>query len=172
MSKPSPRGIPDSVVLRAREGDGRAGDALLREALPLVQSIATRLRCRPESRDDLVGAGLVGVAKALQRFETGRGACFATYAYKCASGEMMQFLRDRSRLIRIPWREQAKAENPDVFVYLPLEEWIPCGARWEEDVVTMLEAQRVIDALPHKRGGEPQARRRKQALAQHFGWVR
>lgn len=164
--------LRDADILRARDGDKGAGARVYREMLPLVQSIATRLRCRPDQREDMVASGLMGIAQALRRYERGRGVPFVSYAYGCAQGEMMHWLRDHSRPIRIPWREQAQAENPDVFVYLPLEAWMPRGESWEDDVLTMIEAERVIDGLPRVRGGEPHARRRKQALARHFGWVR
>lgn len=163
--------LTEKLIARVKAGDERAGDALYREVLPLVQSIATRLHCRSkETRDEMVGAGLLGIAKAVQGYEAGRGTRFVTYAYHHASGEMRKYLRDHSRLIRIPWRVQQESENPDVFIYQPLEEWIPYSSAWEDDVVTTLEAQRVIEALPPMRGSKPGPRRKKAALKRHFGW--
>jgi RNA polymerase sigma factor FliA len=69
----------------------------------MVQRIASRLARRLPSqvdRDDLVGAGLLGLAAALQRFDPERSVCLASFAEHRVRGEMLDELRRMDRLSR------------------------------------------------------------------------
>ena len=73
--------------------------------LPLVRALAQRF---PEqmSREDLFQQGVVGLMKALQRFDSTRETAFSTYAVPFILGEMRLLLRQQSPLhIPRPERE-------------------------------------------------------------------
>jgi RNA polymerase sigma factor for flagellar operon FliA len=77
----------------------------------LVKYIVGRVAVRlPESvdREDLESAGIVGLIKAADRYEPGRGVKFATYASSVIRGEVMELLRSRDwapRSVRRRYRE-------------------------------------------------------------------
>jgi len=76
---------------------------VIEQYLPMVRRQALTLRVRlPASveLDDLIQAGMVGLLDALDRFDSGQGASFATYASQRVRGAMIDELRSRDWLPR------------------------------------------------------------------------
>ncbi len=84
----------------------RARDELVTMHLPLVEYLARRFRDRGEPHDDLVQVGTIGLIKAVDRFDQGRGVEFSTYATPTIVGEIKRHFRDRGWSIRVPRRLQ------------------------------------------------------------------
>ncbi len=86
-------------------------ERLILEHVGLVRYIVGRVSARlPESvdREDLESAGILGLIKAADRFEPGRGVKFATYASAVIRGEVMELLRSKDwapRTVRRRYRE-------------------------------------------------------------------
>ena len=68
------------------------------ENMGLVYSIANRFKGRGIEYDDLVGAGCVGLVKAIDRFDNDRGLCFSTYAVQLIMGEIRGLFRENGAL--------------------------------------------------------------------------
>ena len=83
-----------------------ARDALVRLHLPLVEHCARRFRNRGEPFEDLVQVGTIGLIKSVDRFDTGRGVEFSTYATPTIIGELKRYFRDKGWAIRVPRRLQ------------------------------------------------------------------
>jgi RNA polymerase sigma-B factor len=81
-----------------------AREQLIETHLPLVRAVALRFARRGEPLDDLVQAGAVGLIRAVDRYEAGRGSSFEAYAVPTISGEIRRHLRDRCATVRIPRR--------------------------------------------------------------------
>ncbi|MFB7382652.1 SigB/SigF/SigG family RNA polymerase sigma factor [Kitasatospora purpeofusca] len=74
--------------------------------MPLVRFIAGRFRHRPEDMDDILQVGTVGLIKAVDGYDPGRGVEFVTYAIPTIAGEIKRFFRDTSWPVRVPRRMQ------------------------------------------------------------------
>jgi RNA polymerase sigma-B factor len=87
---------------------GRAGlrAEIARRYLGLVESLAAPYRGRGEPFDDIVGAGRVGLVKAIDRFEPARGNTFVTYATAMIVGEIKRHFRDTTWSVHVPRRLQ------------------------------------------------------------------
>ena len=81
---------------------GDARGRAIEQHLPLVSSLARRNARNDEPFEDLVQAGTVGLIKAIDRFDPGRGVAFSTYAVPVIDGEIRHHLRDAGRLVRVP----------------------------------------------------------------------
>jgi RNA polymerase sigma factor FliA len=71
-------------------------DQLIEEHYPLVTYLASRLSAKlPPSIDidDLVGAGVLGLIDAADKFDAGRGVRFRTYAERRIRGAILDHLR-------------------------------------------------------------------------------
>ena len=93
----TPEGDPARAQLR---------DAVVTSHLPLVHHIARRFHGRGEPHDDVVQVGTIGLIKAVDRFEPGRGVPFAGYAVPTVTGEIRRYFRDRAGSVRLPRRVQ------------------------------------------------------------------
>jgi RNA polymerase sigma-B factor len=89
-----------------RTGDRRLRDELVEEHTPLAHFLAGRFANRGEQRDDLVQVALVGLFKAVERFDPGRGLQFSTFATPTILGELKRHFRDRGWAVRVPRRVQ------------------------------------------------------------------
>jgi RNA polymerase sigma-B factor len=84
----------------------RARGELVGLHLPLVDHCARRFLNRGEPFEDLVQVGTIGLIKAIDRFDTGRGVEFSTYATPTILGEIKRHFRDKGWAIRVPRRLQ------------------------------------------------------------------
>ncbi|WP_316529368.1 SigB/SigF/SigG family RNA polymerase sigma factor [Kitasatospora brasiliensis] len=70
--------------------------------MPLVRFIAGRFRHRAEDMEDILQVGTVGLIKAVDGYDPGRGVEFVTYAIPTITGEIKRFFRDTSWPVRVP----------------------------------------------------------------------
>ena len=88
-------------------------DELVQRFAPLVKRIAYHLMARLPSSvqvDDLVQNGMIGLLDAIDRFATGMGAQFETYAAQRIRGAMLHGLRENDWLPRSLRREFRQIE--------------------------------------------------------------
>lgn len=83
-----------------------ARDELVTMHLPLAAFLARRFRDRGEHLDDLTQVATIGLLKAVDRFEPGRGVEFSTFATPTMVGEIKRHFRDKGWAIRVPRRLQ------------------------------------------------------------------
>lgn len=85
---------------------------LVRRNVGLVRKVAHQVsgRCS-EPYEDLVQVGCLGLIRAVERFDVGRGHSFSSFAVPYIRGEMQHYLRDRSCSVRIPRRLQELARQ-------------------------------------------------------------
>src|SRR5436190_10620688 len=92
-------------------------EQLVREHLPLVHYAVSEMAAkvpRHVSRDDLVSAGMAGLAQAARSFDPTRGIAFDRYASTRIRGALLDELGDRdwaSRSVRAKARKVATATD-------------------------------------------------------------
>lgn len=86
-----------AALLEARASGPEAMQALAEQHLPLVRAVARRF---PSSlpREELFQQGVIGLMKALQRYDPSQGTAFSTYAIPLILGEMRWLQRQQSPL--------------------------------------------------------------------------
>ena len=77
---------------------------LVEESLKLVNKIAGTIYPVPTSvsREDLVQVGAIGLLKAINTYQVTDKGSFKTYASKFIKGKILQYLRDKSNLVKAP----------------------------------------------------------------------
>jgi RNA polymerase sigma factor (sigma-70 family) len=86
------------LVLAARQGDGDARGRLVDEFLPLIGSVAhVYRRTRGVHRDELLQEGVVGLLRALERYDPELGTPFWAYAAWWVRQAMQQLVAELSR---------------------------------------------------------------------------
>jgi RNA polymerase sigma-B factor len=78
-----------------------ACEVLVDRYQPLVQSCARKYRGGPETAEELMQVGYVGLMKAITRFDPAAGRSLAPYALPCISGEMKRHFRDKQWQVRV-----------------------------------------------------------------------
>ena len=81
--------------MREYHGNGQTRrSAFIEQNLGLVHACAGRFRGRGIEYDDLYSAGCMGLVKATDGFDEGRGVCFSTYAVPVILGEIKKLFRE------------------------------------------------------------------------------
>jgi RNA polymerase sigma-B factor len=138
----------------------RTGDRSLRNQLielnaGLAQAIARRYFGRGEQREDLVQVAMLGLLKAVERFEPERGLAFSSFASPTIEGELKRHFRDRRWSVRVPRSLQEATLEVNACVAdlgqqlgrSPTVTEIATGSRLsEEEVLEALEAGRAARA--------------------------
>jgi RNA polymerase sigma-B factor len=83
-------------------GDKLAREELIRRSTPLVRSLAWKYAGRGEPMDDLVQAGMVGLVKAIDRFDLDAGHRFVSFAVPNVTGEIRRHFRDHTWAVHVP----------------------------------------------------------------------
>jgi RNA polymerase sigma-B factor len=99
------RPLDDSRQLFARwqrYGDDAAREALVRRYTPLTRGLARRYGRSSEPFEDLLQVALLGLLKALDRFDGDRGHAFASFAVPTILGEMRRYFRDSGWAVHVP----------------------------------------------------------------------
>jgi RNA polymerase sigma-B factor len=92
-----------------RDRDRAVRNQIVEAHRPLARHLARRFRGRGEPGDDLEQVAMVGVLKAVERFDLERGVAFAAFASVTVVGELKRHLRDRTWRIRVPRRAQDRS---------------------------------------------------------------
>lgn len=82
------------LLRRAVDGDKEAVEQLVEENMGLVGSVVKRFDNRGYDREDLFQIGLIGLLKAIEKFDFSYEVRFSTYAVPLVMGEIRRFLRD------------------------------------------------------------------------------
>src|SRR5690349_10136802 len=90
------------LAVRAQSGDRVASEELVERTLPLIERYARRYAGTDVDRADLVQEGVLGVLRALRRFDAGRGVPFTAYAGWWLRQAMQQAIAEQSRSVRLP----------------------------------------------------------------------
>jgi RNA polymerase sigma factor (sigma-70 family) len=110
----------DDLARRAQVGDDAAREELIRRLLPLVHSTARRYQTEGLEQADLLQEGIVGLLRALQRFEPGRGVPFAAFATWWIRQSLQEARSDFMRPMRLPPKalrqlSQLKSEHQRIY---------------------------------------------------------
>ncbi|MFJ8659567.1 RNA polymerase sigma factor SigF [Streptomyces sp. NPDC093795] len=88
-----------------------ARNTLIEMNMSLVRYAAGRFRARGDDMEDIVQVGIIGLIKAIDRFDISREVEFTTFAVPCIVGEIKRFFRDTSWAVHVPRRlQEARVE--------------------------------------------------------------
>lgn len=115
-SRPESPAVPGTVedtsqlFLRwQRDGDHAAREVLVSRYMGLARSLARRYGRSSEPLEDLVQVASLGLLKALDRYDAGRGHPFASFAVPTILGEMRRYFRDSGWAIHVPRGTQERS---------------------------------------------------------------
>lgn len=103
FQKPLTSGEEACYVRLLREGDAEqakaAKEILIERNLRLVAHVAKKYQNVDEDMEDLISIGCIGLIKAIDTFDAGKGR-LATYACRCIDNELLMLLRSKKKTSR------------------------------------------------------------------------
>jgi RNA polymerase sigma factor (sigma-70 family) len=108
------------LVRLAQGGDPAAREELIRRLLPLVTSLARRYRTEGLDQTDLIQEGIVGLLRALERYDPERRVPFAAFASWWIRYALQEARSDFIRPFRLPPKalrqlSQLKSEHQRIY---------------------------------------------------------
>ncbi len=100
--EPLSREEENKLAKRAKDGDQKAIDRLVRANLKFVVKIASHYQGRGLSLAELISEGNMGLIRAIQKFDPDKGTKLITYAVWWIRQSILFALAEKTRLIRIP----------------------------------------------------------------------
>ena len=120
--------------LKFKNGDKEAKDKLINHNLRLVAHIVKKYAGTSEA-DDLISVGTIGLIKAINTFEYGKGTQLSTYAARCIENEILMLLRVSKKHKNVMSLDESLGEDKDGND-IELCDVIPSD---EEDILTTVE---------------------------------
>ena len=99
-------------IWKAQNGDKEERDALVMANMGLVYMVLKRFSNRGHEQEDLFQIGVIGLMKAIDKFDIARELSFSTYAVPMIVGEIRRFLRDDG-MIHVSRQIKENARNKD-----------------------------------------------------------
>lgn len=90
--KPLPPDEEKKYLALARAGDQNAKNILVKHNMRLVAHIVKKYSGAAET-DDLLSVGSIGLIKAINTYQEGKGTALATYTARCIENEILMLLR-------------------------------------------------------------------------------
>src|SRR4051794_19403283 len=88
------------LMQRVQGGAPPARAEFIDRYMPLARPLALRSRRAAEPLDDLIQVASVGLVKAVDRWDAGRGLAFSSYAVPTILGELRRYFRDSTWDVR------------------------------------------------------------------------
>jgi RNA polymerase sigma-B factor len=85
-----------------QDADPKARETLVQRFTPLARSLARRYGRSSEPFEDLLQVAMLGLLKAIDRFDPERGNAFASFAVPTILGEMRRYFRDSGWAVHVP----------------------------------------------------------------------
>lgn len=124
-----------------KEKAKEAKEKLIMHNLRLVAHITKKYQNSPEDAEDYISIGIIGLMKAIDTFDAGRGR-LATYACRCIDNELLMMLRAKKKSAKeVSLYEPVGTdkEGNEIQIYDLCTE--------KDDVLYTLERQESIEAL-------------------------
>ena len=103
FQKPLTSGEEAECIRLLKEGTSeearRAKEILIERNLRLVAHVAKKYQNVDEDMEDLISIGCIGLIKAVDTFDSGKGR-LATYACRCIDNELLMLLRSKKKTSR------------------------------------------------------------------------
>jgi len=143
------------AICKAQKGDKGQRDALVEANIGLIYMVLKRFTYRGYEQEDLFQIGVIGLIKAIDKFDLGRELSFSTYAVPMIIGEIRRFLRDdgmlhvsrqikdNARKIAIVKEELKKTLNAEPTI-AELERETGLSA---EEILTAMEATAEVESI-------------------------
>lgn len=95
----------ESAIARYQQtGDRSLRNRVVQEHWWLAMAVAKQLKRNGEELEDLAQVAMIGILKAIERFDPQFGASFRTYASATARGEVRRHYRDAGWSVSVPRR--------------------------------------------------------------------
>ena len=135
----------EQLVKMSREGSETAQEILIEKYKGLVRQISSSYFMVGADNDDVVQEGMIGLFKAITKFDKDRAASFKTFAETCINSQILTAIKGANRM-----------------KHQPLNEAISIDKELED------EASTFIDVIPDLSENEPEAQLISQEIMRNF----
>lgn len=149
--------------LKYKNGDESAKDKLINHNLRLVAHIVKKYAGTSEA-DDLISVGTIGLIKAINTFEYGKGTQLSTYAARCIENEILMLLRVSKKHKNVMSLDESLGQDKDGND-IELADVIPSD---EEEILSQVENNVITDKI-NKLINEKLDKREAQIISLRYG---
>ena len=132
-------------------------EAIVREFMPLARKLARRYIRSSEPHDDLLQVASLGLVKAVDGYDPGRGPSFASFAIPTILGELRRYFRDATWALHVPRGTQERVRAIDIAIESHTAEHGTAPTVEQLAADLRLSAEAVLEGLMARRAYETES---------------
>lgn len=101
-------------ISRAQSGDTESIENIIKSGVSLVEVIASKYKDSSIEKEDLVQEGMIGLFKAVESYDSSKGASFKTYANACINNAIQDAIKKTSRQKDIPAQNVVEYQEEEI----------------------------------------------------------
>lgn len=113
-TKPMPVEEQDRLVALAKDGDGKARNALIEQYMPMIMHIIERAQWAHKHREDLVGQCVIAAYNCINSYDIDGGRSFSTYLWNGIKMKL-SVLRKETQIPK--GYQRSRREIPNIEIY-------------------------------------------------------
>ena len=87
----------NAYLRRMASGDREAKRKLVEHNMRLVAHVAKKYYNSEDDMEDMISIGTIGLLKAVDTYNPGKGSKLATYAARCIDNELLMYFRGKKK---------------------------------------------------------------------------
>lgn len=113
FEKPLTQKEEKEYFFKAKAGDKKAEEILIKHNLRLVAHISKKYKNSSIEQDDLISIGSIGLMKAIKSFSYEKGTSFSTYASRCIENEILMTFRSDKKNVQAVYLDDVISIDKD-----------------------------------------------------------
>lgn len=87
----------NAYLQQMASGDQKAKQKLIEHNMRLVAHVAKKYFNSEDEKEDMISIGTIGLLKAVETYNPGKGSKLATYAARCIDNELLMYFRGKKK---------------------------------------------------------------------------
>lgn len=140
------------LIQKIKENDNDAMEFLIKKYMGMVNKESRKLYLIGAENEDLIQEGMIGLIKAIRKYNGSEGASFSTYANMCIRGQMINAVKTSNRKKHSPLNSYVSFYETGTDNNTPVIAELEAGQDYEPEEILLekMKSRKLYDNIERK----------------------